>query len=133
MVAKMKNGKFLNALVIQFTSTPNVFTLSKPLYFSFEENDGTSTLITVPAGFTTDLASIPRILWPIFSPTGKYSAAAVVHDYLYKTHRIQGTKISRKTADKIFLLGMKALNVKPIKRTAMYAAVRCFGFLFWDK
>lgn len=38
--------------------------------------------VVVPAGFVTDGASVPRPLWPLFPPTGRYFAAAVVHDWL---------------------------------------------------
>ena len=41
------------------------------------------TAIAVPAGTITDLASVPRILWVIFPPNGRYAKAAIVHDYLY--------------------------------------------------
>jgi len=39
--------------------------------------------ITVPAGFDTDYASIPRIFWPIYPPDGEYAPAAILHDFLY--------------------------------------------------
>ena len=35
------------------------------------ETDG-GAKITIPAGFITDFASVPRILWPLFPPFGKY-------------------------------------------------------------
>ena len=34
--------------------------------------------ITVPKFFTTDFASVPRILWSIFPPVGNYSSAALI-------------------------------------------------------
>src|SRR5689334_1061409 len=46
----------------------------------------TTDKIVVPAGFVTDLASIPRAFWgpPFFlTPAGQYSRAAIIHDYLY--------------------------------------------------
>lgn len=39
--------------------------------------------IEIPAGFVTDLTSIPRLLWSLYPPHGNYLPAAVVHDYLY--------------------------------------------------
>ena len=43
---------------------------------------GRSEMITVPAGYVTDFATVPKSLqW--FAPSiGKYTLAAVVHDYL---------------------------------------------------
>lgn len=39
--------------------------------------------IKVPAGFITDLASIPFPANLIFSKAGRYASAGIVHDYLY--------------------------------------------------
>jgi len=78
--------------------------------------------VNVPAGFHTDLASTPRILWNIFPPFGKYEKAAIIHDYLY--HFGIGTK---KEADHKFLKGMKILGVPFWKRQMMHKAVRIFG------
>ena len=38
--------------------------------------------VKVPVGFKTDLASVPRILWPLYPPFGKYIRASIIHDYL---------------------------------------------------
>jgi hypothetical protein len=38
------------------------------------------TVITIPTGTRTDLASVPRIFWWFIPPTGAYEHAAVVHD-----------------------------------------------------
>ena len=78
--------------------------------------------IKVPAGFVTDLASVPRVLWSILPPHGRYAKAAIVHDYLYD-YGI-GT---RKRADDIFLEGMEVLGVPKWRRYVMYWAVRMFG------
>jgi hypothetical protein len=42
--------------------------------------------IVVPAGFTTDLASVPRLFWSIpgFSPVGHLVYGAIVHDFGYQ-------------------------------------------------
>ena len=61
--------------------------------------------ITVPAGFVTDLASIPRPLWVLWPPFGKYTRAAVIHDWLYDMHRKGGKHYSRCYADAILVPG----------------------------
>lgn len=43
---------------------------------------GSGRVVEVPAGFITDGASVPRLLWPLFPSWGRYSRAAVLHDYL---------------------------------------------------
>jgi len=81
-----------------------------------------SEIISVPAGFITDFASIPRFLWSIFPPWGRYGKAAVIHDYCYRKGLF-----TRKRSDKIFYEAMKVLKVPYWKRCAMYRAVRLFG------
>ena len=39
--------------------------------------------VTVPAGYITDLASVPRIAWAVIAPFD-VARAAVVHDILYE-------------------------------------------------
>ena len=83
-------------------------------------------LLTVPAHFKTNLASVPQIFWNILPPFGKYDDAAVVHDWLYRTHLT-----SRATADATFLMCMKIKGVPFWKRWTMYLAVRAFGWWPW--
>lgn len=85
-------------------------------------------IIDVPQGFETDFASVPRLFWRIVPPWGRYSPAAVVHDYLYHTG-----KVSRKKADGIFLELMAKLAVPLWKRYVMYWAVRLFGWFAWNR
>lgn len=84
-------------------------------------------IVTVPKGFETDFASVPRILWSIFPPDGTYTQAAVLHDYLYYSGIF-----NRKKCDGIFLEAMEVLNVPWWKRKLMYRAVRIFGRFGWD-
>lgn len=78
--------------------------------------------ITVPAGFVTDGASVPRLFWNIVPPYGRYLVAAIVHDYMYETaHNYKGY------ADAVFLLNMERAGVKKWKRIVMYYAVKLFG------
>ena len=67
---------------------------------------GETKAITVPEGFQTDFASVPRFFWRLAPPWGKYSPAAVVHDYLYAT-----AIFPRVVADGVFLAMMQALGV----------------------
>ena len=84
--------------------------------------------ITVPVGFETDMASIPRPMWAILPPFGRYMPAAIVHDYLYVTQ----TR-SRQLSDDVFLEAMKVLGVSWLRRNIMHAAVRACGGRPWAK
>ncbi|HII0646390.1 TPA: DUF1353 domain-containing protein [Salmonella enterica subsp. enterica serovar Yopougon] len=90
--------------------------------FEFYLSDDNSDVISVPAGFVTDLASVPRIFWTLLPPDGKYAKAAIIHDYLY-----DNALRTKKEADRIFLDGMTILGVPEWKRIVMYLAVRIFG------
>ena len=59
----------------------SIYRLVQPLTFELEFAGGHLTL-TVPTGYESNLASTPRLLWPIFPPFGRYSPCAIVHDYL---------------------------------------------------
>ena len=95
------------------------------LLTEFDYHEGcypSAAVITVPAGTVTDLASVPRVLWTIFPPHGRYAKAAIVHDYLYE----QGIG-TKDWADRIFLEAMEVLGVPRWRRVLMYWAVCLFG------
>lgn len=93
----------------------------------FTPNYGSTTYI-IPAGFESDLATVPRPLWHIFPPFGKYARAAVIHDYCYFKLR---ERMTRKEADQLFLDVMKRDGVGRVTRYCMYSAVRCFAWVYW--
>jgi hypothetical protein len=95
--------------------------LAKPLSYHVGEYPS-KTIIKVPKGTETDMASIPRILWAFFPPTGRWAKAAILHDYLYSKGCVE-----RIEADKIFLESMKVLGVCVGTRAVFYSAVRLFG------
>lgn len=82
----------------------------------------------VPAGFITDLASIPRIARGIIEVNGKHRRAAVLHDYFYVMQQIR-----RAEADALFLEAMTVLKVPALQRHAMWASVRAGGWVYWDR
>lgn len=83
----------------------------------------------IPSGFESDGASTPsKVELPAWG--ARYGEAAIVHDYLYRTHP-EG--ISRKKADEIFYAIMKYRKCNAIKARVMYLAVRLFGYFAWKK
>jgi hypothetical protein len=84
--------------------------------------------VVVPAGFVSDLASIPRAFWQILQPTGRHAWAAVVHDYLYWTQ----TR-SREESDLIFKMALEDSRVDPATVEVLYQAVRRFGQSSWEE
>lgn len=87
-------------------------------------------ILTIPQGFITDLASVPRILWNIYPPFGKYTEAAVLHDYGYRTggNYPGATKpYSKRDVDNLFRDAMKICGVGAFSRFVLYQAVSKFG------
>ena len=97
--------------------------LTAPLIYS---SDVAKETFVVPAGFRTDLASVPRL--PIvFLLTGATSdEAAVVHDYLYGAGQV-----SRAMADAVLREASMVTKVPGWRRWMMWAAVRVFGGSHW--
>lgn len=93
--------------------------------FSFTRDLGGT--ITAPRGMTTDLASIPRLAWSILPPFGKYTGAAVIHDFLYRTQ-----PCTREEANEILWEAMQAAGVDHDKLEVIYHAVDLFGQSAWD-
>lgn len=91
------------------------------------ESDILNRRVTVPSGFKTDLASIPRGLWNILPKSGRYDRAAVVHDFLYVTNGV-----TRKQADDVLNEAMTYLKVPTWQRRVIYLAVRAGGWKPWN-
>ena len=91
-------------------------------------------IITIPKGFFTDGASVPKIFWSIFSPWGSYFSAALVHDYLYSKDSDEVFPVGdRAVADKIFKEAMYNAGVSWVVRETVYRAVRLGGWASYKK
>lgn len=80
--------------------------------------------VWVPAGFETDLASVPRVPLAWYLAGGTGDRAAVVHDFLCRVN-----PQSRHQADRVFKEALKVEGVNWWRRQIMYAGVR-IGALF---
>jgi hypothetical protein len=105
-----------------------VYFLVRPITWRPARADSGLPTVTVPAGFVTDLTSIPRVFWSALRPDGDYVYAAILHDYLYWTQ-----DQSREVADKILRAGMQDFGVSaPIVET-IYEGVRLGGGSSWTR
>ena len=115
------------------------YVLVQPYVF----NDGDITYM-IPAGFETDLASVPGAARWILSRAGTH-AAAVVHDYAYTNRRLicyvreaDGSgrftteAVSKDEADELFLKHLRMTGVSSAKAQIMYPAVSLFGSAAWN-
>ncbi len=76
----------------------------------------------VPKGFTTDGASVPRMLWVVFSPAGVLFQASVIHDHLY-SNAIK----TKSYADNAFKQTAIAYKARKYEATIAYYFVGWFG------
>ena len=99
----------------------NVFTLREELVCGD---------LRVPAGFSSDGASVPRVFWRIIFPPGDQKAlrAAFLHDFIYRTHP-EGW--SRKQADDLFRRVLIEDGISRNSANMAYWGVRLFGVSAW--
>lgn len=77
----------------------------------------------VPAGFATDLASLPRIIRGLFNRNGKSRKPAVLHDYLYSQKMF-----TRKKCDLIFKDCLINAGISKFAARLYYFGVRSGGW-----
>lgn len=84
--------------------------------------------IVVPAGFITDLASIPRPFRGVLNQNGNSRRPAVLHDFLYSTR-----SVSRADADAIFRRALAAEGIGGLGRFIYWSGVRLGGRFAWAR
>lgn len=78
----------------------------------------------IPKNFKTDLASIPRFLWPIIAPQySGFVAPAILHDYLYRC----SVDMTRQVADEVLYSALITEDVTAFTASKFFLAVRLFG------
>ena len=82
--------------------------------------------ITIPEGYITDFASIPRFFHPYITPHDIYNKAAVVHDYLCDTNGCHG-RYNKEEVDNIYYDAQLVLNIYPMKAKIFYKFTDWFG------
>lgn len=135
-------SSFTKPLIVKVLNDGKHYEVQKKFEYYLENSK--EVIVTIPESFTTDFASIPRIFWSIFPPFGKYTKAAVLHDFLCeaylskaKWNEISTSKdprvVKRKEADKIFLEAMTVTNVNKFTRNTLYFFVRAYAWFKYGK
>lgn len=138
----------LSGLLTYVEGSTSIMELSHP-YPIVWQYKGSWYRFWVPAGFRCDVASIPRIFWPLVSPTELGFEAPLAHDYLISVQGkvelewfYEGTKrfrpqpdcepFTRAQSDRLFCYLMRERK-PPIprwKRRWAFRIVRAYG---WSK
>ena len=129
--------EFKKGFAPETRSGRTLWAVERPFYYRTKAGD----LITVPAGMTTDLASIPALASPALPPDGPWLAAAILHDTEYLT---KGTGVwkghaansrakpyTRAEADDLLLEAMGSLGVSGWRAWAIHTGVRAGGAKGW--
>lgn len=85
-------------------------------------------VVTIPSGFDTDFASVPRLPFMFWLLGDRANHAAVVHDYLYRT-----AMVSRSDADAVFVEAAEAEGVNWLARWTMWTGLRVGGWWAYDQ
>src|SRR4051812_37782233 len=84
---------------------------------------GRGDTFVVPAGFRTDFATVPRLVVWLIPRFGRYTLAAILHDWLVTTGLVTGV-VSARDADGLFRRALRELDVPPVRRWLMWTGVR---------
>lgn len=96
-------------------------------------------LLTIPAGFQSDGASVPRFLWSLYPPFGElYEPATWLHDYCYQhAEEFDGhdgkVRMTRGLADQLLYDGSNGLGFRRTGARNMWLGVRAGGWLPWRR
>lgn len=85
-------------------------------------------IYTVKKGFVSDGMSIPWLFRPLIGDPFEqpYVYGAIIHDWHYRTQNID-----RNLADTLFRSMLKKSGVSGWKCSAIYLALRAFGWIAW--
>ena len=120
-------AKFLTELDARLIKNDRVWKLHSPLVY---ESDLLG-LITVPVGFETDLASVPRVPFIYMMWGGKAHREGVIHDYLFRSDSVPPSSYSQ--ANGVFFEAM-AVREKPVYvRYPMWWGVVIGGWTAYHK
>ena len=122
-------SEFLTELEATLLDDDKIWQLEKDLVY---ESDLLKCKITVPAGFQTDFASVPRWV-PIASNAllDKAHREGTLHDYLYSIDSVP--VVTESQANDVFLEAMTVRGKSWAVRYPMYWAVCAFGWTAFHK
>jgi hypothetical protein len=116
----MKPG-FLSDLEVTLLPGDCIWQIDKPLIYWSD----IAGLLTVPVGFQTDFASVPRLPIVYEAWGDRAHREAVLHDWMYRIDCV--IPITFSEANNIFFEAMTARGVRPWIKYPMYWAVCVAG------
>lgn len=114
-----------------FAESPALTILPRPDYWAVVSAltwESPTLHLTIPVGFITDLASIPKVLRNTFDVEGRSRAPAILHDWLYCTQHT-----TRAFADSLLRQALVAYGESQATAWVYWAGVRLGGWLPWSE
>lgn len=135
------NSRFPNALILAAFSSEKLASLGvKRALYELQQDfvyvSPAFGTITVPKGYVTDFASVPRFAWVYLSPEDPVILfASVIHDYGYTLKgdlgRGDNLVLSRKAFDTILREIMEYCGARRSQAAFVYWLLRSFGWSHW--
>lgn len=127
MAAGNKSPAFLTDLDVRLKDDDTVWVVNSPLeYYS-----PLVGLISVPAGFETDFASVPRVPVAFWFYGNRAHREGVIHDYLFRSDSVPSVRFN--IANEVFLEAMECRKKPWYVRYPMYSAVCAFSYPCFHK
>lgn len=118
-------SQFLDPLCVQEIDDSVFEVCDHPFRY---QSDIANLLITVPVGFYTDFASVPR-LGVVYAMLGdRAHEPAVIHDWLYYS-----AILPRETADNVLMEAMRVLDLPWWQSYPIFWGVRIGGWYAWNQ
>jgi Protein of unknown function (DUF1353) len=114
-----------------FTTRPNLQVLARPDYWAIHEGVtwwSRDLEVRLPAGFVTDLASIPHLLRNLMNVTGRSRDGAILHDALYTCQ-----ELPRSRADEALRLALIESGMSSAGARLYWLGVKIGGWWPWHR
>jgi hypothetical protein len=121
---KFSPPKYVEAeLDVRAHAEDDKWVLLSPLRWMLQDGN----VLIVPAGFITDLASVPSMLRGVLDVNGKSRHAAVAHDWLYRNHKL----FTRSEADEFLRVALICRGTSAVAARTYWSGVRIGGWKPW--
>jgi hypothetical protein len=133
----MLSDKFPLPLIVENLADGSQYHFRLAAPFKYVTRD--RGVVSVPVGFETDFASVPRLFsWiPGFDGDNESAKIGTIHDYIYQYHsdieEQTGVKFTRHDTDLLMYQGLMDSGLPEWEAEVYFKAVRVFGGDYWDK
>lgn len=120
---------FINEPALAPVGWKDEWVLLDDFYVRIEDDEGMDIpfSLVIKKGFSTDLASVPRLPGAYLLFANRARRSAILHDFLYEQ------RFPREWADRVFRAAMKNEDVGAVSRFFMWLGVRVAGGAYYTE